>query len=388
MFGTKRAFFRLFSAALSAFGVVSGGRLTNAATVESGQHPDPLVIDAELGEVAWPDEVAVTSRIAEVIKRSIIDRYPPSRRPAQRDAHPKAHGCVQAEFRVESNLPAGLAHGVFIPGAVYKAWIRFSNGNSDPTLADIHGDARGMAIKLMGVSGVKLLSSEREAQTQDFILISHPTFFADDPARYATLIERGTSTNRLVALSAPLALGWKGLMIARATVAKRIASPLSTRYWSSVPFLLGTGPGRQAVKYSARPCDAAVSGIPSHPNPNYLREAMVRTLGASDACFEFLVQPRAGSSMSVEDSRTEWTEAEAPFYKVATITIARQVFDTPAQNAFGEDLSFTPWHSLPEHRPLGGVNRVRRVVYQSISELRHRMNGTEPHEPSGDESFP
>ncbi|MBK6579794.1 MAG: hypothetical protein IPG17_27140 [Sandaracinaceae bacterium] len=79
--------------------------------------------------------------------------------------------------------------------------------------------------------------------------------------------------------------------------------------------------------------------------------------------------------MSVEDSRTEWTEAAAPFVKVATITIPRQVFTTPAQEAFCEALSFTPWHSLPEHRPLGGVNRVRRVVYESVSEVRHELNG-------------
>lgn len=92
--------------------------------------------------------------------------------------------------------------------------------------------------------------------------------------------------------------------------------------------------------------------------------------------------------MSVEDSRTEWTEAEAPFVKVATIVIPRQVFSTPAQDAFCEDLSFTPWHSLPEHRPLGGMNRVRRVVYEAISELRHTLNGTERREPSGDEVFP
>ena len=90
----------------------------------------------------------------------------------------------------------------------------------------------------------------------------------------------------------------------------------------------------------------------------------------------------------MEDSKTEWLESEAPFIKVATIRIPKQVFDTPEQNEFCENLSFTPWHSLPEHRPLGGVNRVRRTVYEATSKLRHEMNRAQRTEPTGDEIFP
>lgn len=339
-----------------------------------------VTLDTELGEVAWPAEDVLALRIAEAIRTSIADRYPPGRRPARRDAHPKAHGCVRAEFRVEASLPMDLAHGVFQPATTYKAWIRFSNGNGDAARPDIRGDARGMAIKLMGVRGEKILPAEHGASTQDFVLINHPTFFVDDPARYAALIERGTSKNPFVAATAPLALGWKGLRIARKIASKQVSSPLEVRYWSTVPSALGSGPDRQAVKYSARPSGAEASAIPSNPGVDYLREAMVRTLSVTEARFDFLIQAR-GPQMSVEDSQTEWTEAEAPFIKVATITIPQQDFNTPARDEFCENLSFTPWHSLPEHRPLGGVNRVRRVVYASISALRHELNGTEPREP-------
>ena len=350
------------------------------------QATEPSGLDAALGEVAWPDEDALTARIAASSRQEVIDRYPPGRPPARRDVHAKAHGCVHATFRVESELPEGLTHGLFIPGSSYNVWIRFSNGSGDPTRGDARGDVRGMAIKVTGVPGEKILSAERHATTQDFILISNPTFFADDPARYATFIERSSSKNPLVKVIAPLALGWKGLNIARRTVSKRIASPFETRYWSTVPSQLGVGTARQAVKYSARPCLPGTSTIPADPGPNFLREAMVSALAAGEVCFDFLVQTRA-PGMSVEDSRTEWTEEEAPFVKVATITIPRQVFTTPAQDAFCEALSFTPWHSLPEHRPLGGVNRVRRVVYESVSEVRHELNGVPREEPSGVERF-
>ena len=49
---------------------------------------------------------------------------------------------------------------------------------------DKWGDARGMAAKLLGVKGDKILPDERDAQTQDFVMINHPVFFANDPKRY------------------------------------------------------------------------------------------------------------------------------------------------------------------------------------------------------------
>ena len=57
------------------------------------------------------------------------------------------------------------------------------------------------------------------------------------------------------------------------------------------------------------------------------------------------------------------------------ITIPVQEFDTAAQNAACEQTSFNPWHSNATHKPLGTVNRMRRVVYETISELRKSMNG-------------
>jgi len=96
---------------------------------------------------------------------------------------------------------------------------------------------------------------------------------------------------------------------------------------------------------------------------------------------EFLVQPKTSDTMSVEDSMTEWDETEAPFYEVATIRIPQQDFDTPEQNALGENLSFNPWHALPEHRPLGSINRMRKVVYERISGVRRDMNSVERQEP-------
>lgn len=47
-----------------------------------------------------------------------------------------------------------------------------------------------------------------------------------------------------------------------------------------------------------------------------------------------------------------------------------------------DNLAFTPWHALPEHRPLGNMNRTRRVVYEMVSEFRRTTNGAGREEPT------
>lgn len=336
--------------------------------------PDPA-----LGESAWPREQELGEQIATVIEKSISEQYRSGA--VLRDAHPKAHGCVQADFQVNKTLSASLAQGIFIPGKTYPAWIRFSNGNADARRADIKADARGMAIKVMQVPGKKLLESEQDARTQDFIMINHPVFFANDPERYLSLLEKINSDSFLSKLGIPFALGFKGSVIAVETISNTIANPLETRYWSMVSYQLGSGPARQAVKFSARACTATQDRIPDKPGHDYLRDAMRASLSQGEVCMDFLVQPRTSEKMSVEDSMTEWSEKEAPFYKVATLRIPKQVFDTPEQNRFCENLSFTPWHALPEHKPLGVTNRLRKVIYERVSQKRHDLNGVERREP-------
>lgn len=343
---------------------------------ESIAYPE---VDTVLGEKLQPNEDVLAQNIAQVIEKSIREQYTAGN--ALRDAHPKAHGCVRAEFHVSKNIPAQFAKGVFIPDQSYQAWIRFSNASNDASSADIDKDARGIAIKLLGVSGTKILESEKQATTQDFIMINHPVFFANDAKRYLSFINDVNSHNMIRKLHIPFALGFKGTMNALGARNSQIANPLYARYWSMVPYQLGLGNDRQAVKYSVRACSVTTNNLPKNPSHDFLREALKNTLQQTDACMEFLIQPRTSSQMLVEDSMTEWDEKAAPFYQVATIHIPKQNFDTPEQNKFCENLSFTPWHALPAHKPLGAVNRMRKVIYENISRVRHDMNSAPRQEP-------
>ena len=68
----------------------------------------------------------------------------------------------------------------------------------------------------------------------------------------------------------------------------------------------------------------------------------------------------------------------------------QQTFDTGEQNAFCEALSFSPFHTLAAHEPIGGLNRVRKAVYLEDARYRRSMTADlgatpyrNPPEPTG-----
>ena len=231
----------------------------------------------------------------------------------------------------------------------------------------------------MGVEGEKLLENHTHEQTQDFILISDNRFVTKDVAQFDGLVKGLTSGF--------LSLMWYFLMHLRVArnlyfSLKRHANPLEIQYFSVAPYRLGD----KAVKYTLRPSESAKSPLPQNPSPDYLREAMARQLKSGTATFDFMVQFQSDSEMMpIEDLGIAWDEAVSPFVKVATLTIGPQDFDSEKQREFGDNHSFNPWHGLPEHRPLGGINRARLKVYAALSAFRHDRNGAVQREPTPDE---
>jgi hypothetical protein len=123
--------------------------------------------------------------------------------------------------------------------------------------------------------------------------------------------------------------------------------------------------------------------MPENPEHNFLTDTIKRTLSSKEVAFKFLVQPRTSDALSVEDTMTEWKPEDAPFHEVGILRIPQQEFDTAEMRRMGESISFNVWHSLPEHKPLGAVNRMRKVVYERISRVRNEMNSVKRQEPAG-----
>lgn len=291
----------------------------------------------------------------------------------RRDAHPKLIGLVKAEFKIEADLPAYLQVGIFEKALTFPAWVRFSNQSAPPG-PDIERDIRGLAIKLMQVD--KLLPDNQSAcQTQDFILISTNFFVTKNIIEFAGLIG-ALIAGKLQVLFFFLLHPKVLLNLVRSS--KRFGSLLDAQFWSVSPYQFGD----RIVKYSVRPTTPRPVAIPSNPTPNYLSQVMMDQLSQQAYSFDFMIQFQTNpSTMPTEDLSVPWREAESPFLKVATLTIPIQAFDSPEQKAYADQLSFSPWHCLTPHTPVGGINLGRKIIYDTLSRLRHSTNGfvrTEP----------
>lgn len=328
-----------------------------------------------------PDEDEVTREIIEEIAAFVRATWQPGA--AQRFGQTKTLGVLRGTFTVRPDLPPHLARGVFARPRTYRAWIRFSGPGpyAPPDLEDF-GQCCA-AIKLLDVPGHKLMPDER--RTQDLLLVSPPSFLTANVRENLKLQRHARARTGLFYFLDPrdphLLIGLLQFLYSRVH-----SSPLETRYHSTVPFLLGEG---QAVQYSLRPRSSERTRIPARPSPDYLREAMARTLADGDWSFDLFVQTqRDPHRMPIEDASVTWPERLSPPVPVGELRLPAQRFDSDEQLRFADELRFNPWHSLPEHRPLGSQNRARRRIYEAMADLRQSMNGDAHVEPTGDEVFP
>ena len=310
--------------------------------------------------------------------------------PGRRGQHPKQHGCVWAEFKVLDDFPDRYKIGLFAKPATYTAYVRFSNGaQMDDTKPDVHG----MAIKLTNVPGTKILDAESTATTHDFILADKPVFFIRTIDEYVLFMAD-------FAKSAPLGkppeefIGWlkanhpEDIPVMLGFRQQIQDSPLAAQYWSQVPYALGPS-DTTICRYSAVPQPGNMVAVIAEAarDGQYLQRAMSDHLAiaAKPARFDFTVQLRDDATKAVIDNPTvSW---DTPVQRVATITIPPQRFDSAEQMRFCENLSYTPWHALPEHRPVGEINEVRKAVYLASQTLRHETNKAPRSEPTGGEHW-
>lgn len=363
--------------------VAAAQRLINSRRDRRGDL-DP---DGDLGlaeERILPGEDEAIAAIVETMSaftRRTYEHHPP----ALRAGNTKTYGAVRATFEVLGDIPEHLRQGVFAKQAAYPAWVRFSGPGpiAPPDVKD--AGVMSIGIKLMGVPGDKLLDDE--AWTQDFTAITSATFTTPNVIENLNLqrhIGNGTPIFYFLGPRHPHLLD----ALMAGAYAKTQSSPLQEPYFSCTPCLLGEG---QAIKYWVRPVDPPRLRPPRRFTDNYLQAAMARTLDPEHGrkvVFDFLVQPQTDPhAMPIEDASVIWPERLSPSVAVARLVIPPQVFDSPEQMTFAEDLSYNPWHSVAAHRPLGNQNRARRTVYQSLSRLRHEMNGRPHVEPTGAEVF-
>ena len=329
----------------------------------------------QITDILEPQEVNDTQRVVKTLSDKVLSEYVKGY--ARRNVHAKANGCVKSEFKINNNLKnTTLAKGIFKPGASYKALIRFSNGSTNGSGDDRDGDTRGMAIKVFGVNGTKLIKDPIYKDSQDFVLLSHPSFFLNDTKSSAEFFERFDAEKISDFLHIPFDIGLNGTITAAKMLSQHIDNPLFTQYYSVTPYQLGSKDiNPHVVRYSVRSCNPNMQVKSDKTSgKNFLRDSMQETLKNKSACMEFMLQDR-GALFGVDlNNYDNWDEDKFPFVPIAQIIIPPQTFDTAGNNTMCEKLSYNPWHSIEDHKPLGVINAMRGMVYDKTSNVRRTMN--------------
>ncbi len=334
-------------------------------------------------ETIPPDEAQDIQRVMEAIQVLLTRGWAKSGT-FRGDVHVKTHGYAQGEFRVLPNLPSELAQGLFQRDRTCPAIVRFSNSASRE-LADALPDGRGMSIKLTGIDGELLQTEGTDDKAQDFLMINHPVFFASNAKDFLRLEQVLVNADEQVLATAtgalagetwnPLHWHWREMLTVTRIASHLPAHPANNTYFSMTPIRYGD----YVAKYRVRPVGTLAEsylqmlyGLSTQADA--MRLALEQTLQQQEILFEFQVQLRnSESTMPIEDACVVWPESESPFRTVAHLLLPRQEIESLRHQAAFQNLAFNVWHGLAAHRPLGGINRVRRFAYPCSAAWRRKQ---------------
>jgi hypothetical protein len=314
---------------------------------------------------------------------------------AIRSVHAKSHGILQGHLEVRSDLPHDLAQGMFAKPDRYPIVMRLSTIPGD-ILDDSVSVPRGLAIKVIGAKGERLEGSEGDV-TQDFLLINGPAFGAPNPNKFLSVLRLlAKTTNRVHRLKKILSAVMRQVQKAivaitgrpNATVATLGGHPethiLGETYYSQGPLRFGD----YIAKISVAPVSPALMALVQAPLnvngvPNGLREAVVAFFRENGGVWDVRAQLCTDlEQMPIENAAVTWSEELSPYRHIARITVESQLAWSEARaSAVDDGMSFSAWHGLAEHRPLGGIMRARKAAYERARLFRAERNGRVIQEP-------
>jgi hypothetical protein len=318
-----------------------------------------------------------------------------------RSVHAKSHGLLRAELRVPPDLPSVLAQGLFGAPGSYPVVMRLSTTPGD-VLADAVSTPRGMALKVIGAQGPRLPGSENDV-TQDFVLVNATTFLNAGPKAFlGGLTMLAATTDKAPALKRVFSAALRkveGALEKTGTDSAALKGmgghpathPLGDTYYSQVAMLYGP----YMAKFALVPTAVGLTKLHGEhvdvsSDPDVLRRVVCDYFAQQGGEWDLRVQLCTNiEEMPIEDASAEWPEALSPYVTVARLVAPPQIgWSAALSQAIDEGMSFSPWHGLAAHRPLGSVNRVRRAAYEMSAKLRARRRGAPIVEPTSLDGLP
>jgi hypothetical protein len=317
----------------------------------------------ELEEI-HPEEAQLIEETALHIQSLILKNFNRHSH-AFRGTHLKTQGLVKGMMTIRNDLSEDLQQGLFVPGKKYNTIMRYANEpfKIDP---DTVPGPRGIGMKVF-IDGDK---------TQDFLMNNAPILELTDVQ----------TTAEIFALRDKYFEDQKGMekeLQKRNDTAKQMApfqlpntDIMGMQFYQQAPFRFGPFVGKLSLTPSSKQTSKSRGKVPKDAHDLILREWVTEYYAENDSEYVLAVQfCKNLKTEPVEDTSVDW---KTEFHELADLVFPKQDSFSAARRVFWEEkMRLDPWKGLDEHKPVGGVNRVRRGVYGKSREMRQDINRTE-----------
>ncbi|WP_332774522.1 catalase [Polaromonas sp.] len=313
--------------------------------------------------IQWTERIAAdeAQRYAGYARRfAEIQQRKSARHGVGRALHRKQLTAAQGTLQVLADLPEFARHGLFASPAAHPVWVRLSNGGMDKA-RDSMPDIRGFSFKVLGVQGDSALGNG-PAQSQDFTLINQEAFAFTGSAEFVDFVEAASHGHGVLLKFLFRRYGMFDGSRLLARMLKLAGRPFngfaSEPFFSSVPIACGP----YAVRVRLAP--AKSNGLADAEAKKDWGADFKRRLAQGPLHYELQLQPYVSEQRTpIEDASVNWP---TPYTTVARLTLPQQDTGSDTGKALAQQAEagvFDPWQALAAHRPLGDVQRARKVVY-------------------------
>jgi len=283
-----------------------------------------------------------------------------------RALHRKQLAVAQGSLEVLGNLPEFARQGLFAAPGSFELRLRLSNGGMDQA-SDHQPDIRGLAFKVLGVQGLDSRSALGNGPpvSQDFLLINQEQFAFPRSEEFVAFVQAASNGNGALLRHLFARYGVFGAPLRLARMLKAVGRSFggfaTEPLFSAVPIACGP----YAVRVRLQP--AAGNGAAAPGAKRDWGADFAQRLAGQDLHWELQLQPFVNEQQTpIEDASVNW---DSPYTTVARLHLPRQAA-SQALALEQEAGVFDPWQALAAHRPLGEVQRARKVVYFASQQQR------------------
>jgi len=318
----------------------------------------------------WKEQIEAdeAQRHADYARRfAAIQARKSARYGAGRTLHRKQIAAAQGTLEVLPDVPSFAWHGLFAVPARYDVLARLSNGGMDRA-SDRTPDIRGLALRVLGVRGDSALGNG-PAKSQDFTLINQEVFAFARSAEFVDFVEAASQGNaallKFLLRRYGLIAGPRQLLRMVGIATKSFGGFATEPLFSGLPMACGP----YAVRVRLLP--AAGNGVASAGAREDWGADFTARLKRHALQWDLQLQPYLSEALTpIEDASANWS---SPYSTVARLVLPQQDCGSAQGQALASKVEagvFDPWQALAAHRPLGEVQRARKVVYYESQQGR------------------